>query len=304
MTPFEQPTSVDQAPEEENAGEAVRTPTSDAPFPEQPTLFGDVPARIEDEGAEEREPFLDRFLAIEATPSPVYLGSLMLGSVLLMGAAAFGIFPWPASALGIVGLLATMFRGGYWVTLACSIGVVVVAVSFLWPREPTLADAAPIDGPTSQSQDATEEVPEGSLGFQLSELRDLWNSLDEPPKIDRGFSRSSEPGSLDGFVIRFDQGASLAGAYDPTDDYVYALSASSRLDHESATTMYLHLCFVLHPYSQQCIDRYWEDGLDGDTPSDYLGTRHSAEWHIGSQTWRLAIVGNVQEIKVLGEPPT
>lgn len=303
MTPAEQNTSVERAPEEERVGVPVRASSAEEPMPEQPSLFGDVPTTAGDGNPREQESFLDKVLAIAGTPSPVYLGSLMLGSVLLMGAAALDLFPWAASAIGIVGLLATMFRGGYWVTLACSVAVTVIAVMAIWPGEPTLADAPPNEGIISQSQGASEEIPHGSLGFKLDELRDLWNSLDEPPRIDRGFSRSSEPGPLDGFVIRFDQGASLAGAYDPNDDYVYALSASSRLDHESATTMYLHLCFVLHPYSQECINGYWEEGLDGDRPEDYLGTRHSAEWKIGSQAWRLAIVGNVQEIKVLGEPP-
>lgn len=304
MTPAEQDTSVKRAPEEEYVAIPVRASPAEEPIPEQPTLFGDVPMTGEDGNFNEQEPFLDKVLAIEGTPSPVYLGSLMLGSVLLMGAAALGIFPWVASAIGIVGLLATMFRGGYLVTLVCSVAVTVIAVVAIWPRQPTLADATPNAGLISQSESATEEIPPGSLGFKLDELRDLWNSLDEPPRIDRGFSRSSESGPLDGFVIRFDQGASLAGAYDPDDDYVYALSASNRLDHESATTMYLHLCFILHPYSQECIDGYWHAGLDGDRPTDYLGTRHTAEWQIGRQTWRLAIVGNVQELKVLGEPPT
>ena len=103
--------------------------------------------------------------------------------------------------------------------------------------------------------------------------------------------------------MRFDEGASLTGAYDPADDFVYAISATNRLDHESATTMYLHLCFILHPYSQECIDAYWEEGLDGGQPIDYLGSEHTAEWQIAADTWQLAIVGNVQEIKVLGEHP-
>jgi hypothetical protein len=304
MTAPDQPSSVAQAADEDEVPALRLPPITDESVAEQPSLFGDPPMAARREETHEREAFLDRALAIDGNPSPVYLGSLILGSLLLMGAAALGIFPWAASALATVGLMATMFRGGYWVTLACSVAVVVFAGAALWPREPTLADVVPT-ADTSQDEDTTaDEIPEGSLGFQLNELTDLWNDLDQPPKITRGFSLSSEPGLLDGFVIRFDQGASLAGAYNPQDDFVYALSASSRLDHEAATTMYLHLCFLLHPYSQECIDAYWEKGVDGGTPGDYLGTRHSAEWRIGGQTWRLAIVGNVQEVKVLGDPPT
>ncbi len=221
-----------------------------------------------------------------------------------MVAGSLGFLPWAVSGIGVLGLLSTMFRRGRWVTLACGVLVIVVATMTLWPDEPTVAESTTADEGLAGDETASEGTPEGSLGFRLDELPDRWNALDEPPKINRGFSRSTDPGPLDGFVLRFDEGASLAGAYDPTDDHVYALWASSRLNHESATTMYLHLCFMLHPYSQDCIDAYWEEGLEGRRPEDYLGSRHTAEWTIGSQVWRLAIVGNVQEIKVLGQPPS
>ena len=289
----------------EGNGTPVGTPTqSDESVPVQASLFGEPGEGPRDEGRHELEPLLDKVLVIDGTLSPVYLGSMLVGSLLLMAAGAFDLFPWAASAAGVAGLLATMFRGGRWIALACSAAVIVVAGAGLWPREATLADAGVVGAIGDRQDTASEQPPDGSLGFRLGELGDMWNALEQPPRVNRGFSRSSEPGPLDGFVIRFDQGASLAGAYDPSDDFVYALSASSRLDHEAATTMYLHLCFLLHPYSQECIDAYWDEGLDGATAADFLGSRHKSEWQIGSQTWRLAIVGNVQEIKVLGEPPS
>ena len=279
------------------------TPASDQSDMEQMSLF-EEPAVVPDSETEDSVPYLDRVLAIGKSPSPVYLTSLLVGSMLLIVAGSLGFLPWAASGIGVFGLLSTIFRGGAWMALACGAVVIVISLMSLLPEEPTLADAVPAGEPSAESQGRVDEIPEGSLGVRLEELPDRWNALDEPPKINRGFSRSSDPGPLDGFVLRFDEGASLAGAYDPADGHVYALWASSRLHHESATTMYLHLCFMLHPYSQDCIDAYWEQGLDGRRPEDYLGTRHTAEWTIGSQVWRLAIVGNVQEIKVLGEPPS
>ena len=259
---------------------------------------------VSDHDGEESDPLLDRVLAIGASPSPIYLGSMVVGSALLIVAASLGFLSWAASGIGVVGLLSTMFRRGSWITLVCGALVIVIAGMDLWPREPTLAEAVASGATQIQDQEVSEEIPEGSLGLRLRDLPDSWNALDEPPKINRGFARSAEPGPLDGFVLRFDEGASIAGAYDPNDDHIYALSASTRLDHEAVRTMYLHLCFMLHPYSQDCIDAYWEQGLEGKEPGDYLGSRHSAEWKIGDQIWRLAIVGNVQEIKVLGEPPS
>lgn len=272
----------------------------DEPHVDQPTLFDPDP---EVASSEEDGSFLDRVLAFEREPSPVFLAAILAGSVLMLAAATLGLFPWIGSALGVAGLLATMFRGGRWVTLVCGLAVVGVVLADSWPREPTPADVGSGDATAQTQTDPGTEAPAGSLGFRLSELPDLWNALDRPPMITRGFSRSLERGALDGFVTRFDEGASLAGAYDPADDYVYALSASTRLDHEAVTTMYLHMCFALHPYSQECIDAYWDEGLNGRSPIDYLGTEHTAEWQMGEETWRLAIVGNVQEIKILGEPP-
>lgn len=273
--------------------------------PKQPTLFQVVEEHPDDLPITEAhaDGFLDSILSFEGDPSPIYIASLLIGSALILAAAALELFPWIGSALGVTGLLATMFRGGRWATLACALAVVVVVTASLWPRELTLADVGPA-ATSGQSQAASaDDAPEGSLGIRLSELADLWNALDQPPTIGRGFSRSLDRGPLDGFVLRFDDGASLAGAYDPSDDYVYALWTSTRLEHEAISTMYLHLCFLLHPYSQDCIDTYWADGMDGKSPADYHDAQHSAEWQLGDETWRLAILGNIQEIRVLGDHP-
>jgi hypothetical protein len=32
--------------------------------------------------------------------------------------------------------------------------------------------------------------------------------------------------------------------------------------------MYLHVCYLLHPFSQDCIDAYWAEGLDGGELAD------------------------------------
>jgi hypothetical protein len=246
---------------------------------------------------------VDKIFAFDGEPSLVYLGSLLAASALLIAAAALGDFPWLASIVGVVVFLATMFRGGRWVALAGGIAIVGIVLVSAWPQERTLADAiAEGDATATIGQSGAEEqAPEGSLGFQLGEVTALWNELDQGPLIRRGLVRTPESGQFDGFVYQFDDGASVAGAYDPQEEYVYALLASVRLSHESADNMYVHLCYMVHPFSQECIDGYLEQGLGGEPLESYQGTRHSAEWQVDGVTWRVDIGGGVQELRALGE---
>lgn len=246
---------------------------------------------------------LDKIFAFDGEPSLVYLGSLLAASALLIAAAALGVFPWLASIVGVVAFLATMFRGGRWVALAGGVAIVAIVLVAAWPRERTLADAlAEGDATASIGQSQPEEqAPEGSLGIKLGEVTNLWNELDQGPLIRRGLVRTPERGRFDGFVYQFDDGASLAGAYDPEGEYVYALLASARLSHDAADSMYVHLCYMVHPFSQECIDGYLEQGLGGEPLESYQGARHSSEWQLDGVTWRVDIGGGVQELRALGD---
>jgi hypothetical protein len=63
--------------------------------------------------------------------------------------------------------------------------------------------------------------------------------------------------------------------------------------------MNLHLCYLLHPFSQDCIDGYFERGLAGKDLAFYTDGAQEAEWRIGEERWRLTIENNVQTIRVL-----
>jgi hypothetical protein len=141
----------------------------------------------------------------------------------------------------------------------------------------------------------------GSLGINVSDLTHLWNSLPQSPGITGGFVHNTEPGQYDSFIYRFGDWGRLAGAYDPSTDAVYALLATGQFSQEATAQLYLHLCFMLNPYSQECIDNYFEKGLDDGTLADFGDVSHQAEWQMDDQTWRLDIEGNVLTIRVLGE---
>lgn len=271
---------------------------------EQPRLFEEpeLPPESETAADTDRVGLLDRIFAFEGEPSPIYLASLLSASGLLVLAAALDYFPWLGSIVGVVVLLATMFRGGRWVAAVGCFAIAVVVVVNAWPEEQTLADVRGTGGGIpAVGADAVDEAPEGSLGFELGEVTALWNEIDQGPGIRRGLVRTPERGRFDGFVYQFDEDSSLAGAYDPDDEYVYALLASVRLRHDSAEDFYLHLCYMVHPFSQECIDGYLEKGLGGGSLESFVGVEHSAEWVIEDVTWRLDIAGNVQQLRALGD---
>lgn len=135
----------------------------------------------------------------------------------------------------------------------------------------------------------------------VGEIPELWNGLGHPPAMTKGLVMETQAGQYDSFQYRFDRAASLAGAYDPADGSVHALMASVRLSHQSAPYFYLHLCFMLHPYSQECIDAYLEEGLDGKQIADYAGVGHTAQWELDGQVWKLEVSGDIQTIRVLSE---
>jgi hypothetical protein len=140
----------------------------------------------------------------------------------------------------------------------------------------------------------------GSLGVGLGDLVDQWNALDEAPSITRGLTRNTEPGQYDSFIYRFGEWGRLAGAYDPATDSLHGLLAAGQLSNEATSQLYLHLCFVLHPYSQECIDSYFQYGLSDETLADFGDTNHQASWQIEDQTWSVEIEGNVLTIRALG----
>ena len=143
-----------------------------------------------------------------------------------------------------------------------------------------------------------------SLGIVLDGLADRWNAVPDPPLITGGVMTSPESGPLDSFLHNFDGSAVLAGAYDPSDGSVYALMAKSGLHAESVSSLYVHLCYLLHPGSQGCLDTFVEEtGMFGRAHTDFAGTEHSADWEFEGHQWQLGIAGDVETIRVQAASP-
>lgn len=233
--------------------------------------------------------------------SVAHVVGLALAAVLLSVFASFGFLPWTIAAAAVVLLATTLVEGWRKVTLtgtaavaiAVMIGVVVSAID----RSPSGAPQPLAPGPTA---DTDRTAPPGSLGLYLNEVTDMWNSIDGPPEIVRGLTRQTEGGAYHSFIYRFGEWGRLAGAYDPDDEAVYALLATGRLSEAPTSQMYLRLCFMVAPYSPDCLDAYHESGLDGASLSDYLDTDHRAEWMVDGHTWRLVLERNVLTLRVFG----
>lgn len=137
-----------------------------------------------------------------------------------------------------------------------------------------------------------------SLGLRFTEVRERWNSLDRPPQITTELRRSPEVGDLDSFFHRFDSSAELLGAYQDDGDFVVALLARSHMASGGAQYMYLHLCHTLHPFSPECIDNYFENGLDGRTLEEAAESDMVASWDFAGNDWGVEITNDVLTIRV------
>ncbi len=158
------------------------------------------------------------------------------------------------------------------------------------------------EGPTPVAEPAPDPVtglPEDSLGVEFSEMATLWNGLEQPPIVDGGIARSPETGPFDSFSHKFDESSVLAGAYDPADDAVYAVMVRTSLTDPDINNMYLHVCFMLHPFSPECIADFWEKGMDEASFADYLEEDHFSTWEFEGNEWRLEIEDGVQTLRVI-----
>ena len=233
--------------------------------------------------------------------SAAHVVGLALAAVLLSVFASFGLLPWAIAAAAVVLLGTTLVEGWRKVTLT---GTAVVAIAVMVGALGSAIDRSPPGAPqplvTVPSGDTDRTAPPGSLGLYMDEVVDTWNSIDGPPQIVRGLTRQTEVGEYHSFIYRFGDWGRIAGAYDPDDEAVYALLATGRLSEAPTSQMYLRLCFMVAPYSPDCLDAYHDRGLGGASLADYLDTDHRAEWMVDGHTWRLAVEGNVLTIRVFG----
>jgi hypothetical protein len=139
----------------------------------------------------------------------------------------------------------------------------------------------------------------GSLGFRLDGLADGWNAVPDPPLITGGVRTTPEPGQLDSFLHRFDRSSLVAGAFDPGDGSVYALMAQSETHDSSMSSLYVHLCYLLHPGSQGCLDTFIEQtGTFGKSHALVALGEQRANWVLEGNKWQVDIRDDVETIRV------
>ena len=163
------------------------------------------------------------------------------------------------------------------------------------------------ESPPVQAADlpAIETAPEvadpGSLGIRLEEIEPAWNGAGIPPPIMGGFVLTPESGPLDSFLYRFDAAAIIAGAYEPSQGAVYALMLRVGMLHESRSDLNSHICHLLHPFDQACLDSL---GTQGGVSSEPPTGDQEATWTFQGNTWRLSISDDVQTLRVIapGQP--
>ena len=228
-----------------------------------------------------------------------HLRLVFLASMVLLAASLFGFFSWWVSVLTILVLVTTLVDGWEKVTQVGAAVTAVAAVAGLLfpsaaPEQPEQAVTV-----TLPPQDPHPPIA-GSLGIYMDQVIDLWNTVDGPPRINKGLTRHNEVGEYDTFIYRFGDWGRLAGAYDPGNEAVYALLITGTFSAPDTPQLYLHLCYMIAPYSQDCIDSYHEKGLDGGVLSDFTDTEHEAEWTVDDSTWRLEIDQNVMTVRVYG----
>jgi hypothetical protein len=238
---------------------------------------------------------------LRSSLSVAHVVALALAAVLLSVFAFFGFLPWTIAIAAVVLLATTLIEGWRKVTLTgtavMAIAVVVGVLGSAIDRSPSGAPQPLATVPTTGTE---RTAPPGSLGLYMDEVTDRWNSIDGPPEIVRGLTRQTEIGEYHSFIYRFGDWGRLAGAYDPDDEAVHALLATGRLSEAPTSQMYLRLCFMVAPYSPDCLDAYHEQGLGGANVDNYLDTEYRAEWRVDGHTWRLVIERNVLTLRVFG----
>jgi hypothetical protein len=235
--------------------------------------------------------------------SPSYVISLAAASAVMILISALGMLSWWVSVPTILVLVTTLFEGWGKVTLVGGLAVVTIMVVGLLSTLGDSSKPAPVATGTIPPQDPYPPIP-GSLGIYMDQVSTLWNTVDGPPRITRGLTRHNEIGEFDTFIYRFGDWGSLAGAFDPDTEAVYALLATGSFTQPATAQLYVHVCFLVAPYSQECIDAYHEQGLAEGTLEDFVDIAHEAEWALGDETWRLQIGQNLMAIRVYGKDAT
>jgi hypothetical protein len=230
--------------------------------------------------------------------SGTYIALIAVTSIGLIAAGATGMLSWFIALSAATLLGTTLIEGWRLVTVTGTVLVVgIVLVGFVAslgepPPQPVVAATNPAP------QEPNPDIP-GSLGIRMDEVTDAWNTLEGEPRITRGLTRNNETGEYDTFIYRFGEWGRLAGAYDPDTEALYALLATGWLTEVPTAQLYMRLCFMVAPYSPECVDSYLAEGL-GDVPLTDIESPYRSEWTVADHTWRLEIDENLLTIRVFG----
>jgi hypothetical protein len=237
-----------------------------------------------------------RLPTLRSDRSISFVAAIVFASVVVILIAYLGVLPWLAAVLGVIALAATLFEKGIWVSAAAGVGLGVFLITSL-----TGGTANPDSNvaPVVDTAPAAREPVAGSLGMYVEDLPELWNTVSDPPEIRGAFTRYTESGEYDSFLYRFGEWGRFAGAYDRENDAVYALAASGQFQNSAAADLYLHVCYIVEPFSQECIEAYFAQGLEGGVLDDYIDGSRDASWQLGENTWSVEIEGNVLTLRVL-----
>ena len=217
---------------------------------------------------------------------------------------AFAPIAWIAVVVSIVALVRVKDEGMRWMAWTGLAVGLLFSLFALFNSGSEEVEASPLAANPSGSE-AVSQIPEGSLGVEFSGLKEGWNAVPDPPLIVTGITTSPEVGPLDSFLYRFDGAALLAGAYDPADGYVYALMAKVGIRHEALSNMFVHVCYLLYPGSQDCFDQFMEkSGVYGKTPEELSEGDFSTSWTYEGNEWRVEVVDDIETIRVLGPVQT
>ncbi|HEY5889294.1 MAG TPA: hypothetical protein VIW94_01150 [Acidimicrobiia bacterium] len=178
----------------------------------------------------------------------------------------------------------------------------IVAVFFLVMFLANGSSEARDQGETSSfllPQDQVEVVPPDTLGIRFDEVRETWNTVEQAPLISSPLRRTPESGEFDSFFYGLDPKAEILGAYRDSDDYLVGLLVTARLDHEAISTLYLHVCHIVSPFSPDCIEQYTSIGLANKTLADLAATGSETNWMFDGNTWRVTVSDRQLTIRVI-----
>jgi hypothetical protein len=233
------------------------------------------------------EPLL-RTPSLRENLSRSYLISLAVAGAVLLLVSAIGMLPWWVSLPTLVVLVTTLFEGWGKVTTAGALMVVAIMVLGLLSSLGGTPEVEPAVVAAPPPQDPHPAVP-GSLGIYVDQVAELWNTVEADPRIIKGLTRHNEVGEYDTFIYRFGDWGSVAGAFDPETEAIYALLLTGSFTEPATEQLYVHACFMVAPYSQDCIDSYHEKGLDEKTLADFTDSTHEAEWDLGENLMAIRI---------------